>query len=159
MICKVCGGKTDILHDGVCFDCAFAGKSTPISAQWINASPTPTEAVEQERLYRWAEENSIRWPELTSMYHIPNEGKRSRVTGGRLKRQGLKKGAPDNCLPVARCGCHALYIELKRMKDGRPTKDQLDWIDRLTRQGNMALVCEGWERAAQVIEDYLEGRL
>lgn len=127
--------------------------------EWRDASPVPTEAVEQERLFQWAAMLTGKYPELDSMYHITNEGKRSKVTGGRLKKQGLKRGVPDVCLPCARCGCHALYIELKRMRGGRPSEEQLAWIDRLTRQGNMALVCEGWERAADTIERYLEGRL
>ena len=159
-LCQICGKATDILHEGVCFDCAAAQYTRhSISAEWLDASAIPTEAEEQRRLFIWADLHTWKWPELNDLYHIPNEGKRSRVTGARMKQQGLKNGVPDLCLPVARCGCHALYIELKRMKGGKPTKDQLDWINRLTRNGNMALVCEGWEPAAKVLEDYLEGRL
>lgn len=128
-------------------------------AEWKDASPEISESVEQERLFQWAEGMSVKYPELISMYHIPNEGKRKRSTGARLKRMGLRKGVPDVCLPVARCGCHALYIEMKRLKDGRPTKDQLDWIELLTTQGNMAVICKGWEVAAELIEKYLGGRL
>ena len=128
-------------------------------AEWKDASPEISETKEQERLFQWAEGMSLKHPELNSMFHVPNEGKRKRTTGARLKRMGLRKGVPDVCLPVARCGCHALYIEMKRMKDGRPTQDQLDWIEMLTKQGNMAVVCHGWERAAELIEKYLEGRL
>ena len=128
-------------------------------AEWKDASPEISESVEQERLFQWAEGMSVAYPELISMYHIPNEGKRKRSTGARLKRMGLRKGVPDVCLPVARCGCHALYIEMKRLKDGRPTQDQLDWIERLTKQGNMAVICKGWEVAAELIEKYLNGRL
>lgn len=128
-------------------------------AEWKDASPEISESVEQERLFQWAEGMSVVYPELISMYHIPNEGKRKRSTGARLKRMGLRKGVPDVCLPVARCGCHALYIEMKRLKDGRPTQDQLDWIELLTKQGNMAVICKGWEVAAELIEKYLGGRL
>lgn len=128
-------------------------------AEWKDASPEISESVEQERLFQWAEGMSVVHPELISMYHIPNEGKRKRSTGARLKRMGLRKGVPDICLPVARCGCHALYIEMKRLKDGRPTQDQLDWIELLTKQGNMAVICKGWEVAAELIESYLDGRL
>lgn len=159
-LCQICGRATDILHKGVCFDCAAAPVThTNISAQWIDASMIPTEAEEQRRLFIWADLHTWKWPELQDLYHIPNEGKRSRVTGARLKQQGMKSGVPDLCLPVARCGCHALYIELKRMKGGKPTADQLDWIDRLTKNGNMALICCGWEQAAQVLENYLEGKV
>lgn len=159
MRCKLCGGETDVLHDGVCFECAATPKTARISAQWVDASPAPKESTETEWLFQWAKDMSVKYPELESMYHITNEGKRSRIAGARLKKQGLKKGMLDLCLPCARCGCHALYIEMKRVKDGRPSKQQLEWIDRLTRQGNMALVCEGWRQAADVIERYLEGRI
>lgn len=91
------------------------------------------------------------------LYHIPNEGKRSRVTGARLVAEGLKRGVPDICLPVARGGCHGLYIELKRERSGRPTAEQTEWMDALMRQGYAVSLCHGWERAAGVIEEYLEG--
>lgn len=127
--------------------------------EYLDASPVPTESVEQQRLIQWAKRNEGAHPELEMLYHIPNEGKRSRKTGARLKAEGLRSGVPDLCLPVARCGCHALYIELKRMRGGRPTQDQLDWIDLLTKQGNMAMVCCGWEQAAEVIERYLKNEM
>lgn len=127
--------------------------------KYREASPVPAEAEEQRRLFAWAGMMSGKWPELALMYHIPNEGRRSVRTGARMRAEGLKKGVPDICLPVARCGCHALYIELKRMRGGKPTNEQLDWVDKLTRQGNMALICQGWEKAAEVLEAYLEGRI
>lgn len=127
--------------------------------QWKDASPVPSESEEQRRLFIWADLNKWKWPELESLFHIPNGGKRTHAAGGRMKAEGLKKGVPDLCLPAARCGCHALYIELKRMKGGRPSEEQLEWIDRLTKQGNMALICCGWEQAADTITAYLDGRL
>ena len=90
------------------------------------------------------------------MYHIPNEGKRSVVRGAQMKREGLKKGVPDICLPVARGRYHGLYIEMKRRRDGRLTKEQEKWIERLNRYGNKAVVCRGWEEAAQAIGDYMK---
>lgn len=44
---------------------------------------------------RWADFALTQYPELELLYHIPNEGKRSKVTGGRLKALGLKSGVPD----------------------------------------------------------------
>lgn len=117
----------------------------------------PTESVEQQRLFQWARMASGGRPELKMLYHIPNEGKRSRVTGARLVAEGLKRGVPDICLPVARGGCHGLYIELKRERSGRPTAEQTEWMDALMRQGYAVSLCHGWERAAKVIEEYLEG--
>ena len=122
--------------------------------------PTPTESVEQQRLFQWATLMSGRFPELDPdahlFFHIPNEGKRSRATGARLKAEGMRKGTPDLCLAVPRGGCHGLYIELKRIRGGRLEKDQADALDALRAQGYAVAVCRGWEAAACVIEEYLE---
>ena len=91
----------------------------PVPQRAADATPVPSESVEQQRLFLWARMQSGKYPCLTLMYHIPNEGKRSRATGGRLRAEGLKAGVPDICLPVACGGCHGLYIELKRQHGGR----------------------------------------
>ena len=104
---------------------------------------------------RWASLAAGTYPELRLMYHIPNEGKRSVVRGAQMKAEGLRKGVPDICLPVARHGFHALYIEMKRRKDSRLTEEQRGWIDALNRVGNRAVVCYGWDEARAEIEFYL----
>ncbi|MGN0989552.1 MAG: hypothetical protein ACI4N6_04505, partial [Eubacteriales bacterium] len=83
----------------------------------------PTEDEEQAYIVSWAKINESRYPELKLLYHIPNEGKRSGREGARMKRLGLRRGVSDLCLPVARCGFHGLYIELKA-QDGRATAEQ-----------------------------------
>lgn len=46
--------------------------------------------------------------------------KRDKATAVALKRQGVKAGVPDICLPVARNGYHGLHIELKAGKTQQP---------------------------------------
>lgn len=92
------------------------------------------------------------------VYHIPNEGKRSRRTGGSLKAQGLRPGVPDLCIPVARGEYHALYIEMKAAH-GRITKSQEHWIYALRKNGNAAFVCYGADNARDLIDHYLNGTL
>lgn len=116
-----------------------------------------TEAQHQEALIDWSALYSKRWPELELLYHIPNGGKRNASEAAHLKRQGVKAGVPDLCLPVARGDHHGLYIELKARKN-KPTEHQLSWIQKLSDQGYVVAVCWGWEQAAKVIVDYLEGR-
>lgn len=123
-----------------------------------NEMPCPSESAEQQCLFRWAAVMRARLPELALMYHVPNEGKRSMATGGRLRAEGLKKGVPDICLPVPRGNWHGLYIELKRQRGGRTSPEQCEWIDALNAQGYRACVCRGWEAAAREIEKYLRGR-
>ena len=115
-----------------------------------------TESYHQQQLFLWSQWVSGKWPELELMYHVPNEGKRSKAAGGRLKAEGLKAGVPDICLPVARGKYHGLYIELKSEK-GRETEAQSWWLAALRRQGYAARVCHGWVEARECIEKYLEG--
>lgn len=129
-----------------------------ISDQWKDASPVPTESNEQKTLFEWAKRMEYKWPELSLMYHIPNEGKRSRVTGARMKAEGLRNGVPDICLPVARGGSHGLYIELKRRKGAKITKEQLEWVERLAAEGYVAAVCLGCDEAISLITRYMSGK-
>lgn len=122
----------------------------------FDATPAPTESQEQQRLFQWARMMEGKHPELALLYHIPNEGKRSRATGRRMVAEGLRKGVPDICLPVARGYKHGLYIELKRTKGARVSPNQGEWLLRLTDQGYEAVICYGWETAAAVIENYLK---
>lgn len=87
-------------------------------------------------------------------YHIPNERKCSPQAGARLKKQGVKPGVPDLCIPVARGGYHALYIEMKT-KGGRVTENQKEWLNKLREHGNFAVVCYGADSAIELISKYL----
>lgn len=113
-----------------------------------------SENIEQQCLFRWAEWKGKRHPELKLMYHIPNEGKRSKTAGGILKSMGLKSGVPDICLPVPSGTFHGLYIEMKVGKN-KTTDKQNEWLENLSNQGYKTAVCYGWERAAKEVLDYL----
>lgn len=114
----------------------------------------PTEDEEQTYVMSWAEVNEHRYPELRLLYHVPNEGKRSKREGARLKRLGLRKGVSDLCLPVARGGYHGLYIEIKAL-DGKLTKEQKDFLAAVREQGFCGYACYGGESAVKEIELYL----
>jgi len=104
------------------------------------------------------------------MYHIPNGGKRSKSEAARFRTMGVKAGVPDIFLPVKRSGhwltgpsdmiapYNGLYIELKRQHGGTVSPAQKTWIAALRKAGYAVEVCKGWEAAAAVIMDYLEGR-
>lgn len=129
-----------------------------IMNDWRDASPTPTESSEQKTLFEWAKLMEGKWPELKLLYHIPNEGKRSRITGARMKAEGLRSGVPDICLPVPRGEHHGLYIELKRRRNSKVSQKQLEWMASLVAQGYVAAVCRGCDEAIGLITDYLSGR-
>lgn len=118
-------------------------------------APCNSESLEQQFLFRWCAFSEGKYPELKLLYHIPNEGKRSKSTGGRMKAEGLRAGVPDLCLPVARGKYHGLYIEMKREKGSKHTDIQKQWQADLCEQGYCAVVCYGWEDAKNMIEEYL----
>lgn len=118
-------------------------------------NPGPSEADEQKLLFEWAAYAEVLHPELELLHHIPNEGRRSLRMGAELKKQGMRAGVPDICLPVPRGRYHALYIEMKRPKGGRVSDAQQWWIDKLNRQGNLAVICRGFDEAKDTILKYL----
>lgn len=121
----------------------------------MTRNSTPKESTEQVALFRWAAYAAGKWPELRLLYHIPNGGTRDPREAHNLRMQGVKPGVPDICLPVAKGGYNALYIELKRVQYGRVSEAQRGWIDALNRAGNRAVVCKGWDEARNEIENYL----
>lgn len=117
--------------------------------------PIPTESEEQQAVMEWAEAASGKWPELRLLYHVPNEGRRSMATGGRLRAEGLKSGVPDLCLPSAHGEYHGLYIEMKRTKGGRATPEQKEWLEMLEEEGYKTEICNGADAAIETIGAYL----
>ncbi|HBR31933.1 MAG TPA: VRR-NUC domain-containing protein [Clostridiales bacterium] len=112
------------------------------------------EADEQAALFDWAEVMSKTYPELELLHHIPNGGSRHPKEAANLKRQGVKAGVPDICLPVPRCGYHGLYVEIK-VKPNKPTEEQLKWLKNLYKQGYDVCICYSWFSAKTKIESYL----
>ena len=119
--------------------------------------PVQCEAHEQEFLFKWIAFARGAHPDLDLLFHIPNGGSRNRLEAANLKRQGVKAGVPDLCLPVARGGFHGLYIEMKYGKN-KPSENQKQWLSDLRKQGYAAEVCYSWEQAAEIITKYLEMR-
>ena len=115
------------------------------------------EAQEQRALFDWAAYAQNRWPELGMLYPIHNGGSRDPREAHNLRMQGVKPGVPDICLPVPRNGYAALYIELKRKSGGVLSDKQRVWLKALTRAGNRAVVCRGFEEARETILEYLRG--
>lgn len=116
------------------------------------------ESGAQSALIYWARLREKYYPELALLFHIPNGGTRNQKEAASLKRQGVKAGVPDLCLPVARCGYHGLFIELKVGKN-KQTKNQIEWQDKLNAQGYLSVCCWGWQSAQELIENYLNETL
>jgi len=113
---------------------------------------SPTERQEQRALKDWLELNKI------PFYIIPNGGSRHLIEAYQLKLDGVQAGVPDICIPVKKGNFGSLYIEIKRRRGGRVTKEQKGWIDKLNENGQKAVVCYGWEEACLVILDYMTNK-
>ena len=111
----------------------------------------------QAALFRWANVARQKYPELDMMFHVPNGGKRDAREAARLKKQGVKPGVPDICLPVPRDAYHGLWIELKADRSRKATKVQKEWISNLNAVGYKAMICFGWDMARDAIIGYLDG--
>lgn len=114
-----------------------------------------SEASEQVALFQWAQLARQKYQELELLYHVPNGGKRETKEGAALKRQGVKAGVPDICLPVGRDGYFGLYVELKVGRNKTSPKQDI-WIKRLQDMNYKVEVCYGWLKAREIIENYLD---
>jgi len=113
-----------------------------------------SEHDEQVAVINWTKYHLGQWPELEYLYAIPNGGKRHKRTAARLKAEGAKAGVSDLHLPIARGSDIGLWIEMKFGKN-KPTKSQIEWIEAMRTQGHRAEVCNGWEEAVKVLEEYM----
>lgn len=114
-----------------------------------------TETDEQQAVIEWSLWNRGRYPELETLHHTVNEGKRSVSNGAMLKSIGMSKGFPDLSLNCAKGAYHSLHIEMKRDRRSRASKEQKDWIARLNKWGNCAVICYSADEAISVLEQYL----
>lgn len=114
-----------------------------------------SESIEQQKVFAWAENVTYMYHDIDTMYHIPNEGKRSLYTGNKLKKEGLKKGVSDICLPVPSGKYIGLYIEMK-YGDNKVTKEQLDFLYRMQALGHAVKVCYSAKEAINAIIKYYE---
>jgi hypothetical protein len=117
----------------------------------------PSEHAEQSALIEWTALAQGNIPELGLLFAIPNGGRRHPAVAMAMKREGVKRGVPDLMLPVARCGLHGLFLEMKAA-DGRLSPEQKRWRDMLIAQGYGVAVAFSFEDAKTVLEDYLSDK-
>lgn len=74
----------------------------------------------------------------------------------KLKRLGYARGTPDILIFQPNARYHGLFIEMKRLKDGRVKPDQEKFKDRLNQLGYLSVICKGFDEAKTVIDEYLK---
>ena len=113
-----------------------------------------TEDGEQEAVIQWATLMRNARPELLNLYHVPNEGKRSKAEAARQQRLGLRRGVPDLILDYPNGIYHGLRVEMK-VKPNKTTADQEAWLERLARAGYFVAVCYSAQEAIETIQAYI----
>jgi VRR-NUC domain len=96
-----------------------------------------------------------RYPELKTLFAVPNAAKRSFKLAAMLKAEGMLSGVPDIILPVARQGFNGLMIEFKKPKTGKLTEAQETYIDLVVKENWLVVVMTDAQAAIDVVKNYL----
>lgn len=128
----------------------------PVTPEQLAASGS--EDGHQSALFCWAALNTEQYPQLKNLFAIPNGGNRHIVEAIKFVGTGTRKGVPDTFLAWPSKHFAGLFIELKVGKN-KPSKEQEEWLERLTKAGYMTSVQWSWEDARDTILNYLEGEL
>lgn len=113
----------------------------------------------QKNIIAWCEKNKNEYPELDLIFHIPNAGKRSIQTGINFKEEGLKPGVSDLFLPVARGGYHGFFLELKKDSKTKPKKKQIEWMEKVAKQGYLVKVYYDFKEAVKDLFYYINNEI
>ena len=105
----------------------------------------------------------VRWfryqyPNLAMLlYAIPNGGARDRVTGAKLKAEGVVAGVADLFLSIPNLQYHGLYIEMKTAK-GVQSQSQKIFQQRVEAMGYRYAVVRSFDQFLAEIREYLNKR-
>jgi len=137
-------------------------KGQPIEAQpkARKKKPQPNVATEHEEQVTLLGLLTYKFPRVREMiYAVPNGGHRHWSVASKLKAEGADAGVADLALPMARCGYHALYIEMKRRPPGRSeiSAEQKAWRLKLLAEGNAYFFGYGADEALEGISLYMSG--
>ena len=93
-----------------------------------------------------------------TVFAIPNGSNKSKASANKFKKEGLRSGVPDLMIPVARQGAFGLFIKMKRSKStpSQLSDNQRKWIKILDSEGYAVHICNGFEDAKIVIDNYFK---
>jgi len=122
---------------------------------------------EQKMVIVWCELNKKLYPCLDRIYAIANGGDRHLLVAMKLKKEGVKAGMLDLCLPwplefdqmddiplYFKCG---LYVEMKALpkQPSKVSPKQKEWIKYLLAVGYEVHIAWSADEAIRIIKNYV----
>jgi len=89
-----------------------------------------------------------------NLFAVPNGGRRDRITGAKLKEEGVLAGVADIIFLKSNRFYGALLIEIKTPK-GMQSDPQIEWENKISKDGYKYTVCRSVDDFVKVIIDYL----
>lgn len=97
------------------------------------------------------------YPQLKYLlFAVPNGGRRDKVTGGKLKDEGVLAGVADMILLVSNGGYSSLCIEMKT-PDGIQRDTQKLWQKEVEAAGSKYVICRSIDDFMSEVNGYLKG--
>lgn len=109
----------------------------------------PTEDYEQTVFVTWLKKQGY-WVAASA-----NGGQRNLYEAMKFKRMGVAPGFPDVFVPLPTSKFHGFFIEMKRIKGGKVSDLQIEWLSFLRGKGYYAEVAHGAEEAKEKFRLYL----
>lgn len=99
---------------------------------------------------------NLKYPYLKGrLFAVPNGGRRDKVTGSKLKEEGVIAGVSDLILLKSNHYYGALLIEMKS-KDGRQRESQKWWQSVVCAKGEYKyVICRSLDDFMREVNDYL----
>jgi hypothetical protein len=108
----------------------------------------------QRAVVKFARDACHAYPELLSLYAIPNGEKRDKIAAAKLKAEGVLAGVWDLHLPVPCGGFCGLWIEIKHGKDTLSTSQQ-QWGKCVRHYGHATCIAYTAQEAIDSIMEYI----
>lgn len=89
-----------------------------------------------------------------NLFAVPNGGHRDKVTGAKMKAEGVLAGVADLILLKSNSNYGALLIEMKT-RTGRQADTQREWQRLIERDGYKYIVCRSLQDFIREVDSYL----
>lgn len=111
----------------------------------------------QASFFSWIDLHKAKYPVLNYFFAIPNGTNKSPAARAKFKKEGLRAGVPDVCLPVPSMDGKyiGLWFEFKSA-GGKASYDQEIWIKNLREVTHRVEVIRDWTDAANIAIEHCD---